>query len=156
MKSKPKDRKDANQNRLILAGMGVSVVVGMVVGDILMSKDTGKMHLISLTGRGLLADFLVVAMVALAVLAGVGMLSVMRPGALTILGAILTVAPLASPFAVSYLYPHTKIDFQAPTSFLISGSVEFIGAIFLGTGLRRLITQKRKGLPTIDGGQKNQ
>jgi hypothetical protein len=154
MKSKPKDPKDVNQ--LILGGMGVSVVVGMVVGDILMSKDTGQLHLISLTGRGPLTDFLVFAAVVLTVLAGVAMLSVMRPSALTILGAVLTVAPLASPFAVSYLSPDTKIDFQAPTSFLISGSVEFIGAIFLGTGLRRLITQKRKNIPTIDDGQKGE
>ena len=101
------------------------------------------------------ADTFVIVSVVLMVLGGLAMTSAIRPVILIILGAVLILAPLVGPSIVDQISPNTKIDAQTRSSFLFFSMVEFIGACFLGAGLGRLCSHKRRGLSSVEALRKN-
>jgi hypothetical protein len=147
MKGESKEQEDRNQR--VLTCLGLSVILGIVVAEAFDFQDTGKVHLVSLTGRGLVGDLLVIVVAILIVLGGARMTVSIRRGRLVLLGVLLLAVTLAGPSVLSHVSPNTKIDTRTPSSFLLLAALEFIGAILLGSGLRRLLLRKQGGLPTI-------
>jgi hypothetical protein len=137
MKPEPSDKTDLNQR--ILTCVGLSVVCGIVFGQLFNSQDLGGVRLVSLTGDGSVADLLLIAAAALTILGGARMTVTLRPGALLFLGVVLLVAALAGPTIFVHLKPGAKVTIP----FLPLAVLEFIGAAFLGTGLRRLFSKGR-------------
>jgi hypothetical protein len=137
MKPEPSDKPDLNQR--ILTCVGLSVVCGIVFGQLFNFQDLGGVRLVSLTGDGPVADLLLIAAAALTVLGGARMTVTLRPGALLFLGALLLAAALAGPAIFVHLKPGAKVTIP----FLPLAVLEFIGAAFLGTGLRRLFWEGR-------------
>jgi hypothetical protein len=148
MKSESKEQED--RNHWVLMCLGLSVVLGIVVAEAFDFQDAGKLHLVSLTGRGPLDDLLVIVAAVLIVLGGARMTVSIRPVRLVLLGVLLLVVTLAGPGALSYVLPNMKIDRRTPSSFLIFAALEFVGAILLGAGLRRLLLRKQSELPVIN------
>lgn len=136
--------------------MGVSVVLGIVVGEMFDFENQGKLHFVSITGRGPVADAFVIVSVILMVLGALGMTTAIRTAILIILGTVLILAPLVGPSIVTWVSPNTKIDTQTRSSFLFLSIVEFIGACFLGSGLRRLLSHKHRRLSSPEPGAKSQ
>jgi hypothetical protein len=97
-----------------------------------------------------LDDLLVIVAAVLIVLGGARMTVSIRPVRLVLLGVLLLVVTLAGPGALSYVLPNMKIDRRTPSSFLIFAALEFVGAILLGAGLRRLLLRKQSELPVIN------
>jgi drug/metabolite transporter (DMT)-like permease len=143
MKLEPSDKPDLNQR--ILTCVGLSVVSGIVFGQLFDFQDVGGVRLVSLTGDGPVADLFLIVAAALTVLGGARMTVTLRPGALLILGVVLLVAALAGPTIFVHLDPRKKVSIP----FLPLAVLEFIGAAFLGTGLRRLFWNDRTTLLSI-------
>jgi hypothetical protein len=91
-------------------------------------------RLVSLTGDGPVADLFLIVAAALIILGGARMTGTLGPGALLFLGPVLLVAALAGPTIFGHFKPGAKVSIP----FLPLAVLEFIGAAFLGTGLRRL------------------
>ncbi len=137
MKTEPSDKPDLNQR--ILTCVGLSVVCGIVFGQLFDFQDVGGVRLVSLTGDGPAADLFLIVAAVLTVLGGARMTVTLWPGALLILGVVLLVAALAGPTIFVHLEPGVKVSIP----FLPLAVLEFIGAAFLGTGLRRLFWKDR-------------
>ena len=137
MKPEPSDKPDLNQR--ILTCVGLSVVFVIVVGKVFDFQDLGGVRLVSLTGYGLPADLFLIAAAAVAILGGARMTVTLRPGALLFLAVVLLGAALAGLTIFSHLKPGAKVSIP----FLPLAVLEFVGAAFLGTGLRRLFSKDR-------------
>jgi hypothetical protein len=133
MKAEPPEQKDSTP--WVLACVGVSVVVGIIVGQLFDSEHPGRLRLVSLTGHGAVADLLLIFAAVLVVLSGARMTDTVRPSRLVLLGLILLTVAFGSPFLMTRISPSTQ--FSIP--FLPAAITEFIGAVLLGAGLRRLI-----------------
>jgi hypothetical protein len=143
MKPEPPEQKDVTP--WVLACVGVSVVIGIVVGQFFDTEHPGRLHLVSLTGQGPVADLLLVLAAVLVVLAGARMTVIVRPHWLIFLGLVL----LATGFGGSSLVNRISPDSHFSISFLPAAVTDFIGAVLVGSGLRRLIWRE-KNKRTID------
>jgi hypothetical protein len=137
MKPEASDEPDLNQR--ILTSVGLSVVCGIVFGQLFDFQEVGGARLVSLTGDGPVADLFLIVAAALTVLGGARMTVTLRSGALLFLGVVLLVAALAGPTIFVHLQPGVKVSIP----FLPLAVLEFIGAAFLGSGLRRLFWKDR-------------
>ena len=140
MKTEPPDQKDVTP--WVLACVGVAVVVGIIVGQLFDPEHPGRLHIVSLTGQGPVADLLLVFAAVLVVVAGARMTVTLRPSWLILLGLILLAVAFAGSFLITRISPNTR--FSIP--FLPAAVTEFVGAVLVGSGLRRLIwREKDKG-----------
>jgi hypothetical protein len=130
--------------------VGISVVLGIVVGQVFDFEHSDKMHLVSLTGRGTLADLLLVAATILIVLGGARMSVTLRPSRLIFLGVVLLVAAFASPTIVAHISSGKRVS----VAFLPLAGLEFVGAALAGAGLRQLIWRDRTKPQSIEEGRK--
>jgi hypothetical protein len=137
MEPEPSDKQDLNER--ILTCVGLSVVCGIVFGQLVDLQDLGGVRLVSLTGDGPLADLILIVAAALTILSGARMTVTLRPGVLLFLGMVLLVAALAGPTILVHVEPGAKVSIP----FLPLAVLEFVGAAFLGTGLRRLFSKDR-------------
>lgn len=143
-------------NRRLMVSTGVSVVLGILVGQMFDFENQGKLHFVSITGRGPMADAFVIVSVILMVVGALGMTSAIRAVILIILGTVLVLAPLVGPSIVAWLSPNARIDTQTRSSFLFLSMVEFIGACLLGSGLRRVLSHKQSRPSSPEVGTKSQ
>jgi hypothetical protein len=148
MQSEPKDRNAANQ--LLLTCVGLSVIFGIVVGERIDFESLGKLRLVSLTGHGAVTTLGSIVVAILMVVSGARLTVVMRPSKLAFLGAFLVVA---GPAILAHVSSGTKST-SAPIPFLLLAILEFIGAAFLGVGLRELLW--RKPTPAMNEGPKGE
>jgi hypothetical protein len=132
MRPEPRDKQDLNHR--ILTCVGLSVVFGIVFAQHLDFQDLGGVRLVALTGGGPAADLFLIVAAALAVLGGARMTVTLPPAALLFLGAVLLFATLAGPTIFLHFEPGAKLSIP----FLPLAVLEFIGAAFVGAGLRRL------------------
>jgi hypothetical protein len=138
MQPEPPDQKDINQWGLVC--VGISVVLGVAVGQVFDFEHSNKLHLVSLTGHGPVADLLLIVAAILMVLGGARMTVTLRPGRLVFLGVILLTAAFASPTIVAHVSSGRRIS----VAFLPLASIEFVGAALVGAGLRQMIWHDRK------------
>jgi hypothetical protein len=143
MSAEPPEQKDVLPR--VLACLGVSVIVGILVAHFFDSEHPGRLRLVSLTGHGPVADLLLIFAAVLVVLGGARMTVMVRPGRLVLLGLILLAIAFGALSLMTSISPNAH--FSIP--FLPIGVAEFIGAVLLGAGLRRLIWPE-KNKPTID------
>ena len=148
MRREPPNQKDLNQWGFMC--VGISVVLGIVVGQVFDFEHSDKMHLVSLTGRGPLADLLLIAATILMVLGGARMAVTLRPGRLIFLGVVLLVAAFASPTIVAHISSGKRVS----VAFLPLAGLEFVGAALAGAGLRQLIWRDRTKPQSIEEGRK--
>jgi hypothetical protein len=137
MRREPPNQKDLNQWGFMC--VGISVVLGIVVGQVFDFEHPDQMHVVSLTGRGPLADLLLIAATILLVLGGARMAVTLRPGSLILLGVVLLLAAFASPTIVARISSGKRVS----VAFLPLAGLEFVGAALAGAGLRQLIWRDR-------------
>lgn len=130
--------------KLLLICMVMSAVFGIVIGEAFSYGSHGDLHLVSITGRGPLADGLAVLLVILILFGTLGKSTALRPIWRVILGAVLAVVPFVAPAILTRIAPGTKIDLQAGSAFLFLSIVEVLGACFLASGLLRQLSLKKE------------
>jgi hypothetical protein len=150
MQPEPPEQK--NHNQWVLTCLGVSVVLGVVVGQLVDFEDLGKLRLVSLTSRGPVVDLLLVVAAILLVVGGVRMTAIMRPAGLVSLGLVILVGTFAGPALVERSSPNTKMSIP----FVPLTVLEFVGAALLGAGLQRIIFPSEPKSPSGGEGTKSQ
>jgi hypothetical protein len=137
-------RDDSATRKLLWLGMSLSVVLGIVVGEVFNYGDQGKLRIISLTARGPLADGLALLLIMLIIFGAVGKSTTLKPVTLIILGAALALVPFLAPVILSLTSPHSTINTQTGAAFLFLSIIEVLGACFLASGLRRQLSLKKE------------
>lgn len=141
-------------NQLMVATAAISVILGIVVGEVIEFDGPSEWHLASITGRGPSQDVLLIILIVLVILSAVWLSATMKSAILIFLGSILLLAGLGGPSAVAHLSPSSKIDTQSRTPFLLLALLEFLGGAFLSAGLLDLL-RRRKRRRSLTGGKHN-
>jgi hypothetical protein len=124
--------------------MSLSAVLGIVIGEVFNYSDQGKLHIVSFTGRGPLADGLAVLLIILIIFGAVGKGATFKPITLIILGAALALMPFLAPVILSLMFPHSTINTQTGSAFLFLSIVEVLGVCFLFSGVQRQLSLKKE------------
>lgn len=132
------------RRRLLWLCVSLSAVLGMVVGEVFNYDNQGKLHIVSFTGRGPLADGLALLLITLIIFGVIGKSSTLKPITLIVLGAALALVPFSAPLILSLTSPHSTIDTQTGTPFLFFSIVEVLGACFVASGLQRQLSLKKE------------
>jgi hypothetical protein len=148
MQREPPNQRDINEWGFMC--VGISVVLGIVVGQVFDFENSDKMHLVSLTGRGPVADLLLIAATILMVVVGARIAVTLRPGRLMFLGVVLLVVAFASPTIVARISSGKRVSI----AFLPLAGLEFVGAALAGAGLRQLIWRDRTKPQSTEEGRK--
>lgn len=139
----PRENEPRPESRRTLVTLVVSVVVGIVVGQ-LFEFDGHHLRIASFTGQGIAVDLSLTCLIILIVLAVLGLAVDVRPAHLVAAGTSLLVAAITLP-ALSFRNPAAvTVGAQGRSPFLLSAILEFIGAYSIGSGLRRIINDRRR------------
>jgi hypothetical protein len=146
MPPESKEQKDLNQR--ILTITGVSVVLGILCGQLLDFDDLSHIRMISITGHGPFSDLLVILGALIFIIAGSRLTVLMGTKGLLVLGTLLVLGALFGP---NLFARYVGRELPSPP-FLQLAVIEFIGAALVGSGLRQLLrTRDSKSQPTNRG-----
>jgi hypothetical protein len=134
MQPEPPEQKKNQQ--WVMACLGVSVVLGIVVGQFVDFEDFGKLHLVSLTGRGPLGDLVLIAAAILLVLGSARLTITLHPAGLMCVGVLILLGPFVGPAVFARASSNREISIP----FVPLAVLEFVGAALLGAGLQRIIS----------------
>jgi len=133
MQHEPPEQKKHRQ--WVMTCVGVSVVLGLIVGQMVDTEELDKLKLISLTGGGAIEDIVLVVAAILLVVGGARLTVILPPVALVCVGILLLLATFAGPSLIARISSKPQISIP----FVPASVLEFVGAALLGAGLRPLI-----------------
>ena len=131
-----RENPDRNKHQQwVMTCMGVSVVLGVIVGQMVDSKGLDKLRLTSLTGGGPSKDLLLIVAAILLVVGGARLAVTLRPAALVCIGIFVLLTTFAGPSLIARISSKQQIS----VPFAAAAVLEFVGAVLFGAGLQRLI-----------------
>lgn len=138
----PESREQKDLNQRILTITGISVVLGILFGQLFDFEDLSHVRMMSITGRGPFSDLLVVLGALIFVIAGAKLTVLMGTKGLLVLGTVLVIGALFGPSILTRFWTGGASSSRPSASFLQLAVIEFIGAALVGAGLRQLFRNK--------------
>lgn len=133
--------KPDSETLWILTCAGVSLVLGVAIGQQVDSQDPASFHVTSIVYK-LLSMLPVIAAAIVVVVGSIRLTVVVKPVYLFLLGIILVGGALVIPTLSTRFYREIKDPAWTRSSFLPLAVLEFVGAVFISIGLRRLFRLK--------------